>query len=108
MTHFPDDRTPDHVWIADIAARGWIIITRDKSARRRPDVQQAVRASGAKLFNLAPKGLDAWEAAVLGAQHRLVQRLGWRGYVIGTINRDGTVRDIESERGSRKRRHEKD
>ena len=31
---FPD-RTPDRVWIPDVAKRGWIIVTRDKRLQTR-------------------------------------------------------------------------
>lgn len=31
---FPD-RTPDRVWIPDVASRGWIIVTRDKRLQTR-------------------------------------------------------------------------
>lgn len=31
---FPD-RTPDSVWIADVASRGWIIVTRDRRLQNR-------------------------------------------------------------------------
>lgn len=31
---FPD-RTPDRIWIADVARRGWIIVTRDRRLQDR-------------------------------------------------------------------------
>jgi len=31
---FPDG-TPDHIWIPDVAARGWIIVTRDRRLQAR-------------------------------------------------------------------------
>ena len=50
--HFPAD-TPDHVWLADVGARGWLILTKDKRIRRRPAEIHALRAAGAKAFFLS-------------------------------------------------------
>ncbi len=49
--HFPPD-APDTVWLPEVAARGWIILTRDKNIIRTPLERDAVFRSGAAFFAL--------------------------------------------------------
>ena len=35
--------TPDTEWIAEVGRRGWVVVTRDKNIRRRPNELRAVR-----------------------------------------------------------------
>jgi hypothetical protein len=42
--------TPDEVWIPEVAADGWIILTHDKKIRFREAERQAFAAAGARAF----------------------------------------------------------
>lgn len=48
-----DPATLDHIWIPETARQGWLIITRDRHIQHRPAEIEAVRASGARMINLA-------------------------------------------------------
>ncbi len=40
--HFPPD-TSDETWLADIGARGWVILTHDRRIRYKPNELAAVK-----------------------------------------------------------------
>jgi hypothetical protein len=67
----------DSAWIADVAARGWLIVTRDSRIQQHRAEVQAVRDSGARMVALA--GSDArgtWDQLeVLMRQWRGIERL---------------------------------
>jgi hypothetical protein len=46
---------PDDQWIPEVTNRGWVILTKDKTIRRRPDELQALLTSRARVFTL-PSG----------------------------------------------------
>lgn len=46
---FPD-RTPDRVWIPDVAKRGWIIITRDRRLQNRHLEWMAILRAKARVL----------------------------------------------------------
>jgi hypothetical protein len=46
---FPD-RTPDRVWIPEVAGRGWIIVTRDKRLQTRHIEWMALLRAKAKVL----------------------------------------------------------
>lgn len=48
-----DPATKDHVWIPEVAAQGWLIITRDRRIQEKRAEINAVRDHGAKMVNLA-------------------------------------------------------
>lgn len=48
-----DPATKDPIWIPEVAARGWIIVTRDKAIQDNRAEIDAVRHHGAKMLNLA-------------------------------------------------------
>lgn len=52
-----DASTKDSVWIPQVAALGWLIVTRDKAIQDNRAEIDAVREHGAKMVNLA--GVDA-------------------------------------------------
>lgn len=63
--HFPPD-TADTVWIAEVAARGWAILTVDKRIRYNPPEKKAFLAARAYAFMLATRQpLKAVEMAEL-------------------------------------------
>lgn len=41
---------PDHVWIPEVTARGWVIVTTDRNIRYRPNERWAIEQSGARMF----------------------------------------------------------
>lgn len=66
----------DDVWIPIVAARGWAIITRDRSIQRKPAEIQAVRDTGAKMFVLtSPEQLTVWDQLeIVMSQWRRIER----------------------------------
>lgn len=55
--HFRHDEL-DAVWLSQAAARGWVILTRDRRIRYRPLERQAVVASRARLFSVVAGNLS--------------------------------------------------
>lgn len=49
--------TKDTVWVPEVAARGWVIVTRDHNIRENIAERRAVRENGAKMVALS--GQDA-------------------------------------------------
>lgn len=66
--HFAAD-TPDEVWIEEVAARGWTILTKDSRIRYRPLEHEAVRASRAGLFVLTAGSVSGTEMAEIFVHH---------------------------------------
>lgn len=63
-------------WIPDIAARGWIIITKDKNIRRDTLELRAVMASRARYFTLGKADRSATEMVAIVLRHRpTIERL---------------------------------
>jgi len=60
--HFKLDEQ-DEVWIRDVAARGWIILSKDKEIRKRPNERQALRDARAMAFFLASGNMTGNEMA---------------------------------------------
>ena len=54
---------PDTQWIAEVGRRGWVVVTRDKNIRRRPNELRAVRDAGVLMFALTSGNLSAAETA---------------------------------------------
>jgi len=52
--HLPID-APDEDWIALVARRRWIALTKDKNIRYRNTELAAVRANGARVFGCVPR-----------------------------------------------------
>ena len=49
--HFAVD-APDTVWLADVARRGWVVLTKDKNIRRNEVERAAILRAGAACFML--------------------------------------------------------
>jgi hypothetical protein len=62
--HFPQN-TPDEVWLKEAGKRHWVVLTRDKNIRRRPNELQAFRDSGVIAFVLTAGDASAADTAVL-------------------------------------------
>lgn len=69
--------TRDHVWIPQVTALGWLIVTRDSAIQRHRAEVGAVRAHGARMVALAGReAIDPWhQLEVLMAQWRAIERL---------------------------------
>ena len=62
--HFaPDAR--DEQWIPPIAARGWVIITRDFAIQRRPTEREAWNTAGAAVLMIRGEKLSAQDMSKL-------------------------------------------
>lgn len=48
---------PDETWLADIGARGWIVLSKDERIRQRPAEVAAVRRHAVRMFCLTNAGL---------------------------------------------------
>lgn len=48
-----DPKAKDHVWIPQVAAEGWVIITRDSAIQRHSREVDAVHEHGARMVALA-------------------------------------------------------
>lgn len=72
-----DPRTPDSVWIPQVAAQGWLIITRDSRIQDHRAEIAAVRDNGARMVALSgPEARGTWaQLEVLMAQWRAVEAL---------------------------------
>lgn len=87
--------TPDTVWLAQEAAKGHLILTKDVAIGRNPLEKAMVRMTGAKVFALSSAsmtGPDMAEAFVK-ARHRMKQfARKYKGPFIAKVDRDGKVR----------------
>ena len=62
--HFPQN-TPDNVWLQEAGKRHWVVLTRDKHIRRRPNELQAFRDNGVIAFVLTAGDASAADTADL-------------------------------------------
>ena len=87
----------DGEWIPQVAARGWLIVTRDSAIQRHPSLVGSVVASRARMVALSgPEAIGTW------AQLEVVMS-GWRrpegladrpGPFVVTLTRTST-RDVD-------------
>ncbi|MCS7026839.1 MAG: hypothetical protein NZV14_18730 [Bryobacteraceae bacterium] len=62
--HFKRDEE-DHVWLAEVGSRKWVVLTKDQRLRYRPLEIAALRASGARVFVLVAGNLRGCEIAAV-------------------------------------------
>jgi hypothetical protein len=55
--HFAED-APDEEWLRDVGARGWVVLTKDKTIRRKTVEREAVRHASLALFTLTRGNLS--------------------------------------------------
>ena len=60
--HFKRDEA-DHIWLAEVSTRSWVVLTKDQRLRYRPLEISALRASGARVFILTAGNLRGSEIA---------------------------------------------
>jgi predicted nuclease of predicted toxin-antitoxin system len=62
--HFPQDAL-DETWIPEVAAQGWVILTKDKNIRRRQGEREAVLTADARVFTLSSGNMRGADMAAL-------------------------------------------
>ena len=60
-----DRDADDRVWLRDVGARGWVILTKDQRPRYRPLELAALRSSRARVFILVAGNLRGSEIAAV-------------------------------------------
>ena len=95
--HFAPD-TPDTVWLAEVGARGWVVLTKDSRIRRHPLELQALLAANVAAFMLTATDLTGADmgSLLVTALSRLstIVRSRARPF-IATISRQGQVAIIQ-------------
>jgi hypothetical protein len=67
---YPNDpKVPDHVWIPEVAARGWVVLTKDKNIRRSPVEIEAIRLAKARYVCLSAANMRGDEQAACLLHH---------------------------------------
>lgn len=88
----------DPEWLPVVAARGWLIVTRDRQIQRRTAELDAVRKHGAKMVNLAGADtIGTWaQLEVLLTRWREIEPLiDQPGPFIYIATRTGRLRTID-------------
>lgn len=88
----------DPVWIPMVAARGWLIVTRDRAIQDNRAEVNAVRDHGAKMLNLASADADrTWtQLEVFMSRWREIEALiDEPGPFIYVATRTGKLRAVE-------------
>jgi hypothetical protein len=62
--HF-EQTTPDSVWIPDVTARGWVVLTKDKNIRRPHGEREDVLIAKARVFTLTSGNMNGQSMAEL-------------------------------------------
>jgi hypothetical protein len=90
--------TTDPVWIPQVAAHGWLIVTRDRAIQDNRAEIDAVRDNGAKMVNLASADArNTWEQLeVFMSRWREIEPLIEEpGPFIRIVSRTGRLRLID-------------
>ena len=93
-----DPGTKDSIWIPIVAARGWLIITRDRAIQDNRAEINAVREFGAKMINLASADADrTWtQLEVLMSRWREIEPLiDQPGPFVYIASRTGKLRAVD-------------
>lgn len=88
----------DPTWIPQVAAEGWLIVTRDRQIQQRLGELNAVRHHGTNMINLASDDArDPWgQLEVFMTRWRKIERLANQvGPFIYVISRTGDLRQID-------------
>ncbi len=94
--HFDRD-ADDRVWLRDVGARGWVILTKDQRLRYRPLELAALRSSRARVFILVAGNLRGSEIAAVfvKALPRICKILASRsGPFVARITRAGEIAGV--------------
>jgi hypothetical protein len=66
--HFAQNARDEH-WIPNVAARGWVILTKDKNIRRRHSEREATLLAEARMFTLSSGSMRGTVMAAIFVQH---------------------------------------
>jgi predicted nuclease of predicted toxin-antitoxin system len=91
--HFADDAA-DTDWLPQVAAKGWIVLTKDANIAKRPLERAAVEYAGAKVFyfnNSNATGAAIASAFVLALPKIAALVASTPGPLIVAVHRDGRV-----------------
>lgn len=90
--HFAQD-VADAVWLPEVAARGWVVLTADQNLRYNRLEREALLASGARVFVIVGRTTHQQKAeAVIRGRHRIERLLqSRRGGFIAKLYKDGRV-----------------
>ncbi len=91
--HFAQDAR-DVDWLPIVAAKGWVVLTKDAAVARRPLEREAIEVAGARVFAFSNANVPASAVAsgFLAGWSRIVELLAAHaGAVIGVVHRDGRV-----------------
>ena len=92
--HFPSG-TADVEWLAAVAQKGWLVLTKDEAIGRNPLEAAVVKASGACVFALTSQDLTGPQMAAVfvAARHRIKQFAHkHQGPFLAKVYRDGSVK----------------
>jgi len=96
----------DDEWLQEIGERGWVVLTKDKSFRRRPVELDAILLGNVRAFFLSATNLSTEETAqtFVKALPRIARICGTNtGPFIARITRMSEVDIVMPERPSRRR-----
>jgi hypothetical protein len=94
--HF-DQHTEDTAWLNSIAARKWIVLTKDERIRYRPLELQALESAGLRAFIVISGNVRGVETAaiLLKAMPRIMKAVsGQRGPFIYYVYKNSTVKRV--------------
>jgi predicted nuclease of predicted toxin-antitoxin system len=94
--HFDRD-AEDWVWLRDVGARGWVVLTKDQRLRYRPLELATLRSSRARVFILVAGNLRGSEIAAVfvTALPRICRILASRsGPFVARITKAGEVAGV--------------
>lgn len=83
----------DVAWLVEVGQRGWVVLTKDKSIRRRPLEYEAFRAARCRVFVLTATDVTGEEqAAILVGALRPITRFARRASpLLARVTRKGDV-----------------
>lgn len=99
--------TPDSEWLAVAGQQHWVVLTRDKNIRRKPDEIEALRQGNVIAFILAAGNATAADTAelVIRALRRIHRTaIGARRPALFTVSSAGVVRPIKIRRSRKSSR----
>lgn len=82
----------DTTWIPRVAARGWVILTKDKNIRRRHGERESAICSQACIFTLSSGGMRGADMAAVFVQHLDAMEqmaLGLQPPFLAVVSRNG-------------------
>jgi hypothetical protein len=87
--------TPDNVWLAEVGARTWVVLTKDERIRYRPLELQALRNAKLRAFILVCGNVRGADTAdiLLKAMSRIIDILGrYRGPFVYYVYKNSSMR----------------